>query len=127
MRFIGHGIDIVDVAKFLPSDPEEEALFAARCFTVDELAAAGSGPHRMARLAGRFAAKEAVLKALGTGQGDGVAFTDVELRLGAMGAPQIVLTGRALEVATALSITQWVVSISHTTSVAVASVIAAGE
>ena len=67
MTVIGHGIDLIDLDKFgrLVDDPETD--FVTRCFTEAECTGAEEDPNRTRRLAGRFAAKEAVAKALGTG------------------------------------------------------------
>jgi holo-[acyl-carrier protein] synthase len=127
MKILSHGIDLVDITevkKWLehPRDP-----FGPRCFTPTELASAGDGPNRAERLAGRFATKEAVLKALGIGFGDGVAFTDVETINVEQGSPQIILYGGAAAAAVKCGVVTWFVSVSHDGGMAVASVIAVGE
>lgn len=71
----------------------------------------------------RFAAKEAVLKALGTGLRDGLAWTDIEVIRDGLGAPGLALHNRAAERAAALSVVSWSISLSHTSRFAVASVI----
>lgn len=127
MRLVGHGLDVVEIPRLLPVDPDEAALFLTRCFRPSELAAVGEGPHRPSRLAARFAAKEAVLKALGTGWGDDIAFTDVEMGTTSAGAPTVALHGRCAEVATALGVSRWLLSLTHTDTIAVASAIAVSE
>lgn len=127
MRLLGHGVDVVEVSGFLPADVQEELIFVTRCFRPHEIDAAGKGPHRASRLAARFAAKEAVLKALGTGWGDGMAFLDVEILATATGAPAIALHGRCADVAESIGISCWLLSLSHTATVAVASVIATAD
>jgi len=67
MNVVALGIDIVEVAEIQRLANLPGGHFLARCFTARELADAGQGANRADRLAGRFAAKEAVLKALGTG------------------------------------------------------------
>jgi holo-[acyl-carrier protein] synthase len=124
---IGHGIDLVDVAEIRrwiidPSDP-----LVSRCFVEEELHDIGDGPERVERLAGRFAAKEAVLKALGTGFGDGVAFSDVVVLRAAGEPPRIRLTGGAAKAAAKKGITEWQLSISHSGGMAIASAIATGR
>ncbi len=125
MLIVGHGIDIVELPRFrrLYEGPAGGAALS-RCFTPSELSLVGNGPARMARLAGHFAAKEAVLKALGTGWTEGIAFTDIEIRTLPSGAPSILLVARAEEVAATLQIGAWFVSISHSEQFAVASAIA---
>lgn len=127
MRVLGHGIDAVDVRGLVPNDPAEASAFIARCFTPLEQAAAGDGPHRAERLAARFAAKEAVLKALGIGWGDGVSFTDVEVTSIESGAPRLALHARCQAVARQRGVREWMISLTHTTSLAIASVIMLGD
>jgi holo-[acyl-carrier protein] synthase len=117
-------VDIVDTADFARLVNEGAEHFLDRYFTSAELATADEGGSRIERLASRFAIKEAVLKALGTGWGNGVAFTDVEVVSQQTGAPSIVLHRRLVTVAEERGIAQWLVSASHTSTVAMASVIA---
>ncbi len=127
MNVIGHGIDLVEVAELRRwiEDPRDPLVH--RCFVQAELDEIGDGVDRTERLAGRFAAKEAVLKALGTGFGAGVAFTDVIIHRAPGGAPEVHLVGGAAKAAAALGVTAWRLSISHTGGQAMASVIALGE
>jgi len=122
VNIIGDGIDLVDVAEMRRwiDDPRDPLI--PRCFVQAELDEIGDGPDRVERLAGRFAAKEAVLKALGTGFGAGVAFSDVV----AGTPPQVRLTGGAAKAAIKLGITEWRLSISHAGAMAMASAIAIG-
>jgi holo-[acyl-carrier protein] synthase len=119
---IAHGIDMVEVRDF-----STLAKFAndqlSTIFTESELADVGTGQNKAERLAGRFAAKEAVLKALGKGFGCGIAFTDVEVILAESGAPSVLLRGNAHELSRSMGITAWLVSTSHTARAAVASAI----
>lgn len=126
VNVIGHGIDLVDVAEMRRwiEDPRDPLI--PRCFTQAELDEIGEGINRVERLAGRFAAKEAVLKALGTGFGAGIAFSDVEIYRAQGGAPQVRLTGGAANAAAALDVTAWRLSISHSGGLAMASVLALG-
>ena len=99
-----------------------------RVFTADEKAYAEKSRKRSAEhLAVRFAAKEAVLKALGTGWRNGIAWTDIEVVRAASGQPSLQLTGRALEIATEKGITEWHLSLSHTATLAQASVLGLGN
>ena len=126
MNIIGHGIDLVDVAEMRRwiDDPRDPLI--PRCFVQEELDEIGDNPDRVERLAGRFAAKEAVLKALGTGFGAGVAFSDVIIHRAAGAPPQVRLTGGAAKAAIELGITEWRLSISHAGEMAMASAIAIG-
>jgi holo-[acyl-carrier protein] synthase len=124
-RFIvGHGLDVVDIVDFARITKGVAHPHLNRHFTASELTAAGEGVNQVEKLAGRFAVKEAVLKALGVGWGDGVAFTDVEVRTLDSGAPTVSLFRKLKEVELERGIVGWLVSISHTSTVAVASVIA---
>lgn len=125
MTIVGHGVDIVEVARIREMLARHEDQFLNRCFTPREQAdAAGAGKRREERLAGRFAAKEATLKALGTGWRHGIAWTEIEVTPNDAGAPQLALTGQALRFAASKGITDWLLSISHTDTNAIASVIA---
>jgi holo-[acyl-carrier protein] synthase len=126
MNIIGHGIDLVDVEEMRRLVDDPAGHFLTRCFTEDERAAAGDGPSRLDRLAGRFAAKEAVLKALGTGFGGKIGFADVEILTLPSGAPSVVLHGGAAGAAAALGVIRWLLSTSHAGGSAIASAIALG-
>jgi holo-[acyl-carrier protein] synthase len=127
MNVIGHGIDVVDLEHFARLVEGPESDFLSRCFTIDErswsYATLDNGHH----IAGRFAAKEAVAKALGTGFDGNVGPMEIEVFGQPSGAPTIKLHGRAAEVAAELKISRWLVSISHSQTIAMASVIALGE
>lgn len=127
MRIIGHGIDLVSVAEMRRWIEDPRDPLTARCFTQAELEEIGDTPDRIERLAGRFAAKEAVLKALGTGFGGGIAFSDVAIHRIPGAAPQVTLTGGAAAIANGLGISAWQLSISHAGGLAIASVIALAE
>ncbi len=126
MNVIGHGIDLVVVAEMQRwiEDPRDPLI--PRCFTQVELDEIGDGINRVERLAGRFAAKEAVLKALGTGFGAGIAFSDVQIHRAPGAAPEVRLTGGAAQAAAVLGVTAWRLSISHAGGLAMASVLALG-
>ena len=99
--------------------------FKRRAFTPSEIDAR-RGPDLAVRLAGCFAAKEAVLKALGTGWSDGVAWTEVEIVHAPSGAPTVALSGCALEVAAERGVARWLLSLSHDGDYATATAIALG-
>lgn len=124
MNVVGHGIDLVDVAEMRRwvHDPRDPLI--PRCFVQAELDEIGNGVDRIERLAGRFAAKEAVLKAIGTGFGAGVAFTDVTIRREPGAAPEVRLSGGAANAASAMGVTAWRLSISHAGGIAMASALA---
>lgn len=120
---IAHGIDLVDIAHTaqLLADPTDQLL--TRCFTAQEQEAVGTGTDRAARLSGRLAAKEAVMKALGTGFSEGVGFLSIEVVTLPSGAPTIVLHGEAQKRAETLGIRSWLISTAHESDMAIASVI----
>jgi len=128
-RVIAHGVDLVEIARIERSLAEHGERFVERCFTKAEADYCRSvrPPRDVERFAARFAAKEAALKALGTGWADGIAWTDVEVVLAPSGAPSIRLAGKAQILAHELGITEMLVSLSHTSTSAMASVIAVGE
>jgi holo-[acyl-carrier protein] synthase len=124
---LGHGVDIVDINDFkrLLSEPLKQ--FLNRTFTESEMTSSGVGENQIHKLAGRFAVKEAILKTLGIGWGDAVAFTDVEVITLKTGAPTVRLHRKLSEIESQRGIVSWLVSTSHTSSTALASVIACGE
>jgi holo-[acyl-carrier protein] synthase len=124
---LGHGVDLAEVQRVRRSVERFGDRFLERVFTPAELAYAGDGPRRDEHLAARFAAKEAVLKALGMGWAQGVGWTDIEVAREASGRPVLVLHGKAREVAVALGVRRWHVSLTHTGTMAMASVLAEGE
>ena len=125
MKPIGLGVDVVDLQE-IDDNLKAYGEHALRQFTAAEREYAGSGPNQIARLAARHAAKEAVMKALGLGWDDGIAWTDIEVYSEATGAPGIRLHGGASNVASRLGISAWLISLSHSDTVAVATVIAMG-
>jgi len=127
MHVISHGIDLVEVARIARMLDEHGDRFIARCFTDGERGYAESVARRRAeRYAVRFAAKEAVFKALGTGWRSGISWRDVEVVRGPAGEPSIRLSGRCSTLAAAMGVHRWLVSLTHVSSHAAASVIAAG-
>jgi holo-[acyl-carrier protein] synthase len=127
MRSLAHGIDLVEVARIREMLDRHPERFLERVFTDAEAAYAKDHQRYAEHLAARFAAKEAVLKALGTGWSGGVAWTDIEVCRESSGQPTIRLSGHAATLATSQGITSWRISISHTGDLAMASVIAIGE
>lgn len=124
MSIIGHGIDIVETARIRASVEEHGKRFLDRVFTPLEQTYCGRNPKRYyEHLAGRFAAKEAVLKVLGTGWRGGIAWTDIEVLPEPSGQPKIALTGECERIARQLGIVRWHISISHIETHATASAI----
>ena len=121
---VGIGVDAVDVERFRTVISRRPAVLE-RLFTDAERAFAGAMSDPGPRLAARFAAKEAVLKALGVGIG-AAGFRDVEVVRERDGAPRLALSGRAATLADRRGVRRWHVSLTHTDLVAVASVVAEG-
>ena len=126
-RIIGHGVDIVETERIGRMLDRHGDHFLNRCFTEQEIAYANRNRHRdriVEHLAGRFAAKEAVLKALGTGWRDGIAWTDMEVQPDTLGKPVLNVSGEVARLSHQQSITTWHISLSHTRQHAIASAIA---
>ncbi len=124
MRIVGHGIDIVETARVAKLLEDHGERFLERCFTDAERLYSDNKRQRIHHLAGRFAAKEAILKVLGTGWSRGIAWTDAEIRREDSGRPYVVLHGLCEALATQMGIDEWWVSISHINTHATASAIA---
>lgn len=124
MKIVGHGVDLVEIASTGPWGADGTDPVTSRCFLAEELAEIDDGPDRIEHLAGRFAAKEAVLKALGTGFGNGIAFSDVQISRLPGRPPTVRLTGGAERAARELGITSWQLSITYAGGFALASAIA---
>lgn len=119
---IGIGIDLVDVQRFRKVLKRREKI-GARLFTDNELSYCHAAIDPTERMAVRFAAKEAVMKALGVGLG-GVRFREIEVIKDPSGRPSLTLHGNAAQLAADTGIRHWHLSLSHTSSVAEALVIA---
>ena len=125
MSIVGLGTDLVEVARFRASIQRTVTL-AGRLFSDGEREYASEQHDPAKSLAARFAAKEAVMKALGVGLGD-IDFHDVEVVRHESGAPSLEIRGRADALARERGVTSWLLSLSHTESVAMAVVIAVDE
>lgn len=127
MKIIAHGIDLVDFDRIrkLLADHGERAL--DRVFTIQEQADSKKLKDPIERLAGRFAAKEAVMKLIGTGWRDGVAWTDIEVINNPLGQPLVRTTGMVKKIADQKGIEQITLSITHTSNFAIASAVALAE
>lgn len=120
---VGTGIDLAETARIKEALERHGERFSKRVFTPQEIAYCEKFKNKAERYAARFAAKEAAFKALGTGWGEGVRWLDVEVTHLPSGKPELVLSGRAQEVARRLSVTRMEVSISHADLYVVAQVI----
>ena len=118
------GIDAVELERVEAAIEKHGRRFMDRCFTAAEQELATERERPAEFYGGRFAAKEAVLKALGTGWAEGLGFRDVEILRAPTGAPEAVLHGVAAARAAELGITRVVVSITHTRRDAVAVAVA---
>lgn len=128
MTLLGHGIDLTQTARIAQMIERHGDRFLQRVFTDAERAYCDASAKRRAEhYAARFAAKEAALKAIGTGWRNGIAWTDVEVLRAPSGAPSLKCWGKVAEIADEMGVTAWSVSISHTDAHAVASVIATGD
>jgi len=116
------GVDIIEVSRLDEVIIRHHDRFFHRCFTAQELIEAEG---RTPALAARFAAKEAVAKALGCGIGD-VSWKDIEILRDHQRRPEVVLHGPAKKLAKRLGLIEWSVSLSHTHEHAMALVVAAG-
>ncbi len=114
------GVDIVEIERIRRAIERWGARFLAHVYTPDEVALCRG---HVPELAGRFAAKEAVSKALGTGL-VGIAWHEMEVRCDPLGKPHVRLYGRAAARAQALGFAEFAVSISHSREYAVAMVVA---
>ena len=123
-KIITHGIDLVDFDRIEQMLERHEERFCERVFTVRELADADKVKNRIEKLAGRFAAKEAVMKLIGTGWRDGVAWTDIEVINNELGQPIVNISGKVKELTTQKGIEQITLSITHTANFALASAVA---
>lgn len=109
-----HGVDIVSVTRIEAMLGEHGERFRERCFTAGEQAyCEGQSRRRAEHYAARFAAKEAVMKALGTGLTQGITWREIEVTRSAAGAPGVSLSGKAAEAAAGLGVKGWALSLSH--------------
>lgn len=117
------GVDMIEVARIEQAIARHGDRFHNRFFTIQEQLYCNG---RTASLAGRFAVKEAVGKALGTGIGD-VRWTDVEIVCDRNGRPELVLHNEARKLASSLGLHVWSISISHTDTHAIGFAVATGD
>ncbi len=127
MRFIAHGIDLIEcdrIREMLGQYPEK---FLARILTDAERAYIETKRDPVPHVAGRFAAKEAILKVLGTGWRGQISWRDMDVVNDRHGAPRVELSGECRRIAEELGIATILLSITHTPNYAAASAIGLGE
>lgn len=120
---VGTGVDICEVSRLKAAIARHGRRFLERVFTEHEIAYAESKANRYERYAARFAAKEAGMKALGTGWRGGIAWKDFEVANLPSGRPTLRFHGKATEIAAKLGVTEVALSITHTQDQALAMVI----
>jgi holo-[acyl-carrier protein] synthase len=123
---VAHGVDLVHCPRIARIQAAHGERFLGRVYTEAEQAYCLDCRDPVVRLSGRFAAKEAVMKVLGTGWRGGVEWTDIETLPDPLGKPLVTLRGATAELAAALGIGQVLVSISHSGEYALASAIGLG-
>ena len=127
MNALGHGVDMIACGRLQEAIDRHGQRFIERVFTPAEIEYCHPKRRRIEHFAGRFAAKEAVLKLLGTGWRSGINWTDIEIRNLPSGQPTVTLKGRCREIADQLGVRDIVVSISHIETHAIASAIGSVE
>jgi len=123
---VGLGIDIAEIDRIEAAITRHGAPFLDRLFTPEEVAYCEKFKNRYERYAGRFAVKEATMKALGTGWSRGVRWRDIEVMREPSGKPGLRLAGVAREIADRMGVKQISVTITHSGNLALAQVIFEG-
>ena len=124
MEIVGIGTDIVECLRIGRMIEQHGELFLTRVYTELEIHYCQQRKHATENFAGRWAAKEAILKSLGTGWSRGICWTDMEIRSLPAGQPQVSLRGGAREIAEKLGLSEILISISHCRAYATASAVA---
>jgi holo-[acyl-carrier protein] synthase len=120
---IGLGVDIAEVPRIKATIERRGELFLRRVFTPSEIEYCERFKNKFERYAGRFAAKEAAMKALGTGWRRGIRWVDLEVVREHSGRPTLALAGEAAKIAGRLGVKHISLSITHTEAQALAQVI----
>ena len=123
---VGMGIDIAEVERLKGAIERHGEMFLRRLFTAKEREYCERFKNKFERYAGRFAAKEAAMKALGTGWSRGVRWVDIEVVRQKGGRPALTLAGEAGKIAKQLGVKHIALSITHTAAQALAQVIFEG-
>jgi len=124
---VGLGTDIIEVVRIGRMIEKHGEVFLRRVYTEQEIAYCTRRKEYLQHYAGRWAAKEAVMKALGTGWSQGVGWTDLEVNSDASGAPVMKIQGGAKEMMEQLGIQKILISISHCRAYATATAVALGD
>ena len=124
---IGLGTDIVEIERIRSMIDRHGDSFLQRCFTPDEIAYADKHRDAAVRFAGRWAAKEAVVKVLGTGFVKGITFHDIEVLPLHTGQPRIQLSGEAGTIADSMGIKTVLITISHAQMYATATAVGSSD
>ena len=127
MNVVGIGTDIIECLRIAQMIERHGELFIERVYTPHEIRYCQSRKQATQHFAGRWAAKEAILKALGTGWRRGIGWRDIEVRNQPGGRPVVGLRGGARDVLEQLNIREMLISISHCRSHAVAYALAIGR
>ena len=126
MNILGIGLDATDIPRIAEVLERYGERFLRRVFTAGEIAYCTKRRNPAPHLAGRFAAKEAAMKALGTGHTHGVLWKDIEVVRGG-GPPRLELRGGAARRAELMKVTRSLVTITHSDSLALAQVMLLGD
>jgi holo-[acyl-carrier protein] synthase len=127
MSVLGIGVDIVEIGRFESAIARSGKAFLDRLFLPSEQSYCSPQREPARCYAARFAAKEAVAKALGTGIGAQLAWRDIEIQRKPTGEPFIVLHGTGAETAKSLGVSRILLSLSHSENYAVANAICTGK
>jgi len=120
---VGSGIDLIEIGRIQRSVDRYGGRFLDRVYTAAEKAYCLGKRNSAESFAARFAAKEAGAKALGTGISSGVSWLEIEVVREASGRPTLQFHGRAAQIAAGLGVARAALSITHTASLAMASVV----
>src|SRR5438105_1747347 len=126
MEIVGIGADIVECLRIGRMIEQHGEMFLTRVYTPREIRYCQARKHSTEHFAGRWAAKEAILKCLGTGWRKGMCWTDLEVRNDPSGQPHVLLRGAAREQAQQMGISDLLLTISHCRAYATATAIAVG-
>jgi holo-[acyl-carrier protein] synthase len=127
MEILGIGTDIIECPRIGRMIEQHGELFLRRVYTEREIRYCQARKHAIEHFAGRWAAKEAILKSIGTGWSKGICWTDMEVRNEAGGRPRVLVRGGAKDVAIHRGIGDILISISHCRTYATAYALAVGN